>query len=85
MTNERAGKGSRTMRVPKQVVDALKDIKRLGLVEDMGGYDEVYYVACECGDKVLIDWLDEHSKADYIRVIDERLSLVKGPYDQEGS
>ena len=72
------------MRVPKQVVDDLKELKKLGLVEDMGGYDEVYYVACECGDKVLVDWLDEHSKADYFKVIWERLSRVEGPYNQEG-
>ena len=73
------------MRVPKQVVDDLKQLKGLGLVDDMNDYDWVYCTAHECCMDELVDWLDEHSKAEYLKVIWERLGRVKGPYDKEGS
>lgn len=70
MVNRSRG-GKKKLRVPKRVVEDLKYLSKSDLLE-MNDYMEVCYQANFHDMDELVEWLDNHSKADYFTVLWER-------------
>ena len=69
---------NKKLRVPKQIVEDLKFMKRSKLV-DMFDYDQVSTLAYELSLNELVEWLDNHPRSTYQQVLFERLGRVVDP------